>query len=312
MIKVLNTLLPVFAVIGIGLWMARRGFLSQAFMSQLNWLVFWVSLPALIIHSLATAESLPESALPTIGIFFTSTIIVIGLAFLTCRLLKMPKERIGTFVQGAFRGNLAFAGLPIVVFAVSEETPELVGPVVAQVMFLLAPAMLLYNTAAVLFLVSSSEGFSLSKIVDLSRKVVTNPLIIGSVIGVGIYILPFDLPYFALNTLDLIGGMAAPGALFCVGGAIAFVSMKGRYRSASYAAALKVVILPAVTAGLLFFIEVDPMARLVLLVLSACPTAVASYIMAKALNGDEALAAGAVVISTAACIPVLGLIIALT
>jgi len=311
MIKVLNTLLPVFVVIGLGLWMARRGYLSRTFMSQLNWLIFWVSLPALIIHSLASAESLPKNALPSIGIFFTSTLIVIGLSFITCHFLKLPKERIGTFVQGAFRGNLAFAGLPIIVFAVSEENPELVGAAVAQVMFLLAPAMLLYNTAAVIFLVSSSEGFSLSKIGDIFRKVATNPLILASLIGVGFFALPFDLPHFAMNTLGLIGEMAAPGSLFCVGGAIAFVSMEGRYRSASFATALKVLVLPAITAGLLLFIEVDPMARLVLLVLSACPTAVASYIMATALDGDEALAAGAVVISTAACIPVLGLIIAL-
>ena len=57
-------------------------------------------------------------------------------------------------------------------------------------------------------------------------------------------------------------------------------------------------------------VEVDPTARLVSLVLSACPSAVASFIMATKLNGDDALAAGTIILSTIACIPVLGLIIA--
>ncbi|MDQ8195423.1 AEC family transporter [Coraliomargarita sp. SDUM461004] len=312
MIQVINTLLPVFVVIGLGLWLARRGWLSQTFISELNWLIFWVSLPALIIHSLVTAESLPRDALPAIGIFTLATLILIALAWLTSRWLQLPRERVGTFVQSAFRGNLAFAGLPFVVFAVEGIQPDKVGAAVAQVMFLLAPAMLLYNVLAVLMLTLSQQSVSTSMLRGTLGKVISNPLILASIIGVGLFALPFEMPRFALSTLGLIGQMAAPASLFCVGGAMAFVSMEGRYRSASYASALKVIVLPAITALLLIWVDVDPIARLVLLILSACPTAVASYIMAKALNGDEALAAGSIILSTLACIPTVGLIIALS
>lgn len=310
MIPVLNTLLPVFAIIGIAFLLGRRRFLSRQFMTELNWLIFWISLPALILHSLATAPKLPEDTLLVIGIFFVSTLAVIVLCFPSARLLRLPRERLGTFVQAAFRGNLAYTGLPIVLFALNDQPREVVATAVAQVMFVLAPSMLLYNTGAVFLLVGSSEGFSSRKLGDIVRKVATNPLILSSVIGVGLFFLPFELPGFLLNTLDLTGQMAAPAALFCVGGAMAFVSMEGRYRSATAATLLKTLVLPAITAGLLCLVEVDPTARLVLLVLSACPTAVASFIMAKELDGDEALAAGAIILSTIACIPVLGLIIA--
>ncbi|MDQ8209569.1 AEC family transporter [Coraliomargarita sp. SDUM461003] len=312
MIQVINTLLPVFVVIGLGLWLARRGWLSQTFISELNWLIFWVSLPALIIHSLVTAESLPRDALPAIGIFTLATLILIVLAWLTSRWLQLPRERVGTFVQSAFRGNLAFTGLPFVVFAVEGIQPDKVGAAVAQVMFILAPAMLLYNVLAVLMLTLSQQSVSTSMLRGTLGKVISNPLILASIIGVGLFALPFEMPRFALSTLGLIGQMAAPASLFCVGGAMAFVSMEGRYRSASYASALKVIVLPAITALLLIWVDVDPIARLVLLILSACPTAVASYIMAKALNGDEALAAGSIILSTLACIPTVGLIIALS
>lgn len=310
MIQVLDTLLPVFAIIGLAFWLGRRGWLTHAFVSELNWLIFWVSLPALIIHSLATAPSLPRDTGPIVILFFIATLIVIALSFPVCRFLRLPREQIGTFVQAAFRGNLAYTGLPIVIFALHDQTREVVALAVAQVMFVLAPAMILYNVIAVFLLVGSQEGFSLKKVREIVGKVVTNPLILASVIGVGIFALPAKPPHFVFNTLDLIGQMAAPAALFCVGGAMAFVSMEGRYRSASVASVLKILILPAIAAGLLLFVDVEPVARLVLLVLSACPTAVASYIMAKELGGDEALAAGSIIISTVACIPVLGLIIA--
>jgi len=310
MIQVLNTLLPVFAIIGAALLLGRRGYLSRQFMTELNWLIFRVSLPALIVHSLATAPALPEDTLPVTGIFFLSTILVIVLCVPACRLLGLPRARIGTFVQAAFRGNLAYTGLPIVIFALNDQPREVVASAVAQVMFVLAPSMLLYNAIAVFLLVGSSEGFSADKLGGIARKVAANPLILASALGVGLFFLPFEIPRFLLNTLDLTGQMAAPAALFCVGGAMAFVSMEGRYRSASVASALKVVVLPLITAALLPLVDIEPTARLVLLILSACPTAVASYIMARELDGDEALAAGAIILSTAACIPVIGLILA--
>ena len=92
---------------------------------------------------------------------------------------------------------------------------------------------------------------------------------------------------------------------------MAYVSMQGRYRSALMASVLKVVATPLVAWGLASFFDLNDSSRLVLLILSACPTAVASYIMAKELNGDEALAAGAIVLSTAASIPPLALIVGL-
>lgn len=309
MTPVLDTLVPVFAIVALAMWLGRRGLLTKAFMDQLNWLIFWVSLPALILHSLITTESLPPDTLPILLIFITSTLTVTALAFPVCWLLKLPRARIGTFVQASYRGNLAYTGLPILIFAMHGQTREAVADVVAQSIFILAPTMLLYNVMAVILLVGSKEGFSPAKLGSMALKVVGNPLIIASVVGAVLFALQLKIPTFVINTLDLAGQMAAPAALFCVGGTTAFVSMHGRYRSATAASLLKCAALPAVAAALAAFFPLDPNARLVLLVLSACPTAVASYVMAKELNGDEALAAGTILISTTICIPGLALII---
>jgi len=310
MFEILNTLFPVFLVIGLAYVLARKNFLTQHFLDVLNQLIYKVGLPALIVHSLATARRIPEDTLPVILIFFSATMIVFGLAFLFAFSLRMDRKKVGTFVQATFRGNLAYTGIPIIIYALGDVSQETTAEVITLTMFIFAPAMLLYNALAVTVLVGSRTANHTRPIQTVAGKVATNPLILASLAGILLYYLPFQLPTMAINSLALLGQMAAPTALFCVGGAMAYVSMQGRYRSAIYAAGLKVIGVPLISFALLQTVAIHPNAALVLMILSACPTAVTSYVMARELDGDDALAAGSIVLSTLACIPVLAVIIA--
>jgi predicted permease len=86
----------------------------------------------------------------------------------------------------------------------------------------------------------------------------------------------------------------------------------GAWRAATWlAVAGKVGLSPLLGWALAAALGIEGADRLVLLVGLACPTAVASYTLAGAMGGDEALAAQAVVASTAASAGVLALILAL-
>lgn len=309
--QVPNTLLPVFLVIALGYALARRAFLSQKVLAELNKLIFWVCLPALIVGKLATAGEIPDGTGRILLVFYLTTLAVIGLGFLAAKVLRLEHRQTGTFVQATFRGNLAYTGVPLILFAMQGKPADVVASTMAQTLFVFAPGMLLYNVAAVAVLAREQDTSVRSNLSTILKKIAGNPLIIASGIGTALFLLPFGLPRFAVNALDLTGQMAAPAALLCVGGSMAFVSMEGRYRSASVATFLKIVAAPCIAylISLPFGLEDTP--RLVLLVLCACPTAVASYIMAKEMNGDEALASGAIVISTVASMPVLAVILAL-
>lgn len=309
--QVVNTLFPVFLVIGLGFLLAKRGLLTERVLHELNRLLFVVCLPALIVYSLATASDVPAGTGTILWVFSLSTIVTIGLGLWAGRALGLASRQIGTFVQGAFRGNLAYAGIPLILFALQGSPPELVASVMAQTVFVFAPAMLLYNVASVILLVRDREASLQQNFVSMSIKVIKNPLILASIAGCVLFALPFSLPRFVLNSFQLTGQMAAPAALLCVGGSMAYVSMEGRYRSACVASLLKVVFAPLCAWLMSFCFDLNETSRMVLLILSACPTAVASYIMAKELEGDEALASGAIIISTIASMPVLALIVGL-
>jgi predicted permease len=307
--QVLNTLLPVFLVIGLGFVLAKRGFLSEIVLHELNRLLFWVSLPALVVYSLATANEVPSGTGTIFFVFSLSSITTIFIGLCAARMLGLASQQIGTFVQATFRGNLAYTGIPLILFAMKGEPPETVASVMAQTLFVFAPTMLLYNIAAVILLVRDHEAPLRSNFIRMLRQVAKNPLILACIIGTALFALPITLPSFLLSTLNLTGQMAAPAALLCVGGSMAYVSMQGRYRSASVASLLKVVVTPCLAYLIAGLFDINESSRLVLMILSACPTAVASYIMAKELKGDEALASGAIVISTLAAIPVLAVIL---
>ncbi|MGE9289924.1 MAG: AEC family transporter [Puniceicoccales bacterium] len=303
-----NTLFPVFAIIGLGYLLAVRGFLTQGFLSELNRFLFWVSLPCLIVFTLAEAPGFPEETVKVFLVFSLSTFLLVGISILTTKLLKLPLQRKGTFIQAAFRGNLAFAGLPILLYATRNDPAS--ETVLAQAIFVFAPTMILYNVLSVFFLEASRTGQVRGNLLSISKKVATNPLILAAIAGVILYLLPGSLPTPVLDSLELVAQISAPGALLCVGGGMAAVSLEGRYRSALFATALKVAVLPLLSLLLSLIFQLNSHSLLILLVLSSCPTAVASYVMAKEMGGDEALASGAIVLSTLLCVPSLAMILA--
>jgi hypothetical protein len=298
MTHIIYTLFPIFAVIGIGYLLAKREFLSKQFLNELNQFVYWVSLPAMIVFSLSNAKELPDGIFKSLLIFFAATSCVIALAFLNARILRLQRWQFGTFVQASFRGNLAYIGIPILIYAVRDQDSEAIAGIVTQAIFLFAPVMIFYNVVSVIVLIGSQEGNSSGNLSKTITGVAKNPLILAAIAGGIIFFLPFSLPVPINNTLEYIGRVAGPAALLCVGGGMALVSMQGRYRSALFASVLKTAAVPLFTYWISLPFHLSSTTTLTLMIFAATPTAVASYVMAKQLKGDEAMASGGIVIST--------------
>lgn len=113
--------LPVFLVIGLGFGLRWAKLVDSSFIFQLNRLIYYIALPALLFYKIAEAD-------------FTASfngLLLFGLllaVLLTCLLAYgfavwrgYPPEVRGSFCQGAFRGNLAYIGLAIVFNAYGED-----------------------------------------------------------------------------------------------------------------------------------------------------------------------------------------------
>jgi predicted permease len=213
-------------------------------------------------------------------------------------MVRLRPDAVGAFVQGAFRGNLAYVGLPIVVYSLRKtgnSSPEKFEAVAVLVLAMIVPV---YNIAAVIILLAARHKLDIKVVPKISKQVLTNPLFVSSVAGI-IYSLAFDsLPLAAERTLDSIGRMALPLALLTIGARIAQEKITGHVKIAFAASVIKVAVGTIAGFFLANAVALGTVETRIALIFLACPTAVSTYILTVQIGGDDKLAADIVVVSS--------------
>jgi len=288
---ILEILAPILLIVLLGVGLARLRFLGGEAMGGMNWLVFWVLLPASLFRLAAlNGESGPESVAIVVVLLIASLIVAMG-GWLASVALKLPRASHGSLAQSTFRGNLAFVGIPILVYALDERQLATAG--VAMVMLIAA-----WNLMAVVVLQAGRRDFSIRSLGPGLRSIATNPLLISCAAGLLFNASGRDLPLFADRVLDALGSASVPIALLCIGGSIAFVRLGNHVNGIAVAVALKLVAVPALVFGIGRFFDLDPAGMRIAMVFAACPVAASAFIMARQMEGDESLTSGAIVLST--------------
>ena len=323
---VLNTLSPVFLVVLLGAVLRGTGFVTERFASDLNRFVFWVSLPVFLFTSIMLSDFV-DGSLSASAAMACATLAVAALSWFAAPLFGISARSRGSFCQSVFRSNNAYVGLPVILFAFAGEPEATQTSVRAIAALALAPCLILYNVLAVIVLMPNAEGAFDGETADaprarpriplrkLLRGIARNPLIVACVAGSAALALrqEFDLepPEWLVRTLRQIGSLAGPGALFALGGSLTPQRLRTAMRGAHAVALLKLVACPLFGALFAYAFHLAPQARFVALAYLTCPTAVASFVMAKAMKGDEVLAGGAVALTTLYSVPALAILLAL-
>ena len=298
MVAILNVVAPVFLVITTGYFLRIRSYLPENAPGVLSWIVFYVAAPALLFRSAAMTPVESSLDLPLVGAVFLTTLIATVFGYLLQP--GSDPSRKGVIVQGIFRSNMVFVGLPVVLNAFGERR-DILGPVTAVVGWTVP----LYNLLAVLVLAfphrKNLEWNQNSR--RIKRDILWNPLILSSVAGLLYSASGMPLPLPLDRSLDLIGRSAAPMALLVVGASLDFRRWSSEKEASLLVGFGKLIFYPALYLGILEWMSMAGILTIqdrhlaVLLVLAA-PTAVAAHIMAKEMGGDESLSASIVVSST--------------
>jgi predicted permease len=295
---IIDTLAPLLLLIALGSALAHLRFLGSAFMADLNKLVFWVALPALIFVGVASIEHPAPRVGALIAVTFGSTFLVTALGWIASRTLRLSASSTGSVMQAAFRGNLAYIAIPVLAYAFQALPSPARSEEMAIALLVMAPLMALFNVLAVVVLQGSQHRLTAASLPIVLRGIATNPLIIASLSGLLFPLLGWRLPLIVHRTLETLGAAAVPVALLCIGGSLATISLHGRRAAIVTAACLKVFVNPLIAGTLCWFAGITGSDLRIALVLCACPTAVASFLMAGKLGGDETLTSGAIALST--------------
>jgi len=300
----------VVAVIGLGAVLARTGFVSASTFAELNRLTYWVGLPALLASRIGTATPAYERIGGLLVVLIATTAVVVLVAGLIARLANLPGPSRGTFVHAAYRGNLTFIGLPVVFYALagSQAAPA----VESAALIAFAPLVIIYNVVAVVIMQPTQAGGVITATAGLLRRLIANPILMGTGAGLAMALSGVAPPLAIERTLAAVGQMALPLALIGIGGGLYATRLRGRRRWALTAAVLKTALTPLIGAVLAAAVGLDAEATRLALIFLACPTASAAYVLVREMDGDDALMAGAILISYPLSLPSVALVLSLT
>ena len=291
----ITIVLPNLFLMGLGFFMKRRGEASQAFIDQASSFVFNYCLPALLFFSVVDSEVdyAKQVVLIAAGIIVTF-ILFIGSELYAKRFISAPADQ-GVFVQGIFRSNMAIIGLATVANAYGN-----IGLSIGAVY--MGIVTILFNVLAVITLSRVSKSVDdtwVSRSGMIVKKLLTNPLILALLAAFAYKALPLPPLTDVIHTTgDLLAAVALPLALICAGASIDLKSMLHPSGLSMQASIGRIIIAPilAIAVGLGFGLTGVHMGVLFLMV--ASPTAAASYVMAKAMGGNDVLAANILAFTT--------------
>lgn len=302
-VAVFNLLAPIFFVIGLGALLQRGGMLTRDLVSGVNRLLYWVGLPVAVFAAMASADLRGAGVGPLLLALAGATALNAGLSWVDASWFGIKPASRGTYAQAAFRGNLSFIGLPLLL--------TIPGVPLGKAMLAFAPMVILHNALTVVVLAVSQGGGRTGTGARAMLEIVRNPIIIAAALGLAWGWSGWTLPVAAERTLGALAQMALPLALLCIGATLVSVPLKGNRGQAMAAAGHKVVLSPVIGYAIGLSLGLNDDGMLILLICLACPTAAISYTMAKQMGGDEGLAASAVVFSALGSMVSLSVVIAL-
>jgi len=287
----INVVVPLFAVLFLGFVLKKIGFLSDDFVATGNKVVFYIALPASLFLNVYSAEISELLDLRFAVFAVAASLVAFVLIWLLASFFIKDKPALGAFTQGAFRGNFAFLGMPLLI-SIAGEAGE------ARVALIMAFVLPVYNICTVLLLAACSDNSKKPDAKDIVLTIIKNPFVIVIIIAFGLQLLGINLPLAVTQTIYYPANMATALALICIGASMSFHGFDVKFKYAFAASLVKVILLPIifVTAGyLLGFRDYDIAA---ILILGGVPSAVAGYAMVVQMGGDKYIAGTIIAIST--------------
>lgn len=307
--QILNTLAPVFLLIAVGAGLQRTGFVSPDFLKEANRVTYWLGLPALLFSQLAASFHQADGAGLMLGTMLGATCGLVLVAYGVAALMRVPGAATGTFVQGGFRGNLAFVGLPII-YSLPDSPLAWGMSVRTAAIVTVAPMMVFYNIGGVVVLLLSQHTLSWRMVRPFAKQLATTPPLLATFAGMGFALAGWTLPAAVDKTFAALGEMALPLGLLGVGGSLVTVRLGAHWPRPLAAALLKTMVSPLLGWVVGRALGLGALELKLVMILMACPTAVVSYTVALELKGDEGLASGTIVLSVLTSLAALAMILA--
>jgi predicted permease len=286
-----ETVLPLFLVIGIGLIFSRTKVFTPQWIDILNKYALYIGFPALVIASLMNLE--PNKELFTQLIIHTSvyTVTCMLLAFPLAKLFKLSRNMLRTLFLILPFGNFAYLGIPVL-----QST---YGDSILPTAAILSAIYLFWLLTLGLVLI---EAFGDDKISPrkLLLSLIQNPLLLSVFVGLAIGIFKVELPFIAEKTITLFSNSVTAIILFALGlflGTQEFGKLKEWYTVMALGV-VTMLLLPACYYTYLKMVGMNEVLLKASVLDAAMPLGLTPYVLTVQYKLESKLAARVVVLAT--------------
>ncbi|HQZ10503.1 MAG TPA: AEC family transporter [Ornithinibacter sp.] len=293
----------IVAVIGVGALVAHLGVVDLGAQQVLSRIAFFVASPALLVTTVAQAD---VSDVLSRGL--AATVVAVLVPAGTYMLIARWRWRrsAGERVIGALSASYVNAGnlgLPVAAYVLGDAA--LVAPTLLLQLLVLQPLALAVLDADV-------RGTRPS-VSEVLLRPFTNPLTIGTLVGLLLSITGWRLPPLVADPVELIGAMAVPGMLLAYGISLRLgPGFGGDVPPGELAltSALKLAVQPLVAYAVAHHaLGLSGHALLAVVVCASLPTAQNIFVHATRYDRSSTLARDTILVTTTGAVPVIMLVV---
>lgn len=287
MTPVLTQMGILVAIMAVGFICTKLGVTGPEFTRSGSKVVMNVFLVFTILDSVTSAEM--ELSIADVGLdlvaYFAMVLISAVLGLVTAKLIRARSDRKGIAAFAITFANTVFVGFPVINSVYGAE-----GILVATLSNV--PFNLLVYTLGVAMINGNAKEMNI-------KNALSAPLV-ATIIAVAVFMADIKLPSPVVECFEVIGGGTVPMSMLVVGASLGSISIKQALSDwRVYVVSLvRLIVAPLVTWLILGLFIHDEMLLGVVVILSACPTAMIATALAISARRDEAYASQCVFAST--------------
>jgi len=290
----LDVILPVFVVIGLGYLAVWRGFFSQSGVDGLMAFTQHFAIPCLLFVAIARLDLGQGFDWRLLVSFYTGALTSFTLGILAARHI-FGRDWEDSIVIGfcSLFSNSVLLGLPI------TERAYGAAALTANYAIIALHSPFCYGVGISVMEVARAKGrANLALVGTVLKAMFSNALILGIALGFVVNLAGITLPGPLSDGLDLIVRAALPAALFGLGGVLVQYRPEGDLRVIAVVIFLSLVVHPFITRGLGLALSLPEAATRSAILTAAMAPGVNTYIFANIYGRGRRVAASSVLMGT--------------
>lgn len=299
---VLNQMIQLFLIIGLGYILFKIEILNDFANKNINTLILKVTMPAMILSSVMNENNADPNLL--LQVFIISLIVyallpIIGL--IITKIMNVNQKEKGLYIFMTVFSNVGFMGFPVMKSIFGQES------IFYTAIFNMIFNLLVYTLGIILI------NYGREKKAKINYNDLISPGIIASIIAIIIFLLRIKVPVLIENTCSMIGDMTTPLAMLMIGSTLSNIKISEIFNDLKIYlyTIIKQILVPMISFPILNTFIDNPLVLGITLIILSMPVGNSAVIFSYEYDGDVALAAKGVFITTALSVITIPLIVSL-